>query len=152
MKLIGDSIQYIENHLLDDISVEDIAKHIGISSFYYQKGFSMLCGFTVSEYVRSRRLALAGNDLATSDAKVIDIALKYGYDSPDSFAKAFTRFHGVTPMAVALAWVLRYPAKMQAVIGTTKPSRVREAARACDFELTRKEWYEIYCSAGNVLP
>ena len=60
--------------------------------------------------------------------------------------------YDVTPMAVALAWVLRYPAKMQAVIGTTKPSRVREAARACDFELTRKEWYEIYCSAGNVLP
>ena len=60
--------------------------------------------------------------------------------------------YGVTPMAVALAWVLRYPAKMQAVIGTTKPSRVREAARACDFELTRKEWYEVYCSASNVLP
>lgn len=60
--------------------------------------------------------------------------------------------YGVTPMAVALAWVLRYPAKMQAVIGTTKASRVREAARACDLELTRKEWYEIYCSAGNVLP
>ncbi len=60
--------------------------------------------------------------------------------------------HGVAPMAVALAWVLRYPAKMQAVIGTTKPSRIREAARACDFELTRREWYEIYCSAGNVLP
>ena len=58
MKLIGDSIQYIENHLLDDISVEDIAKHIGISSFYYQKGFSMLCGFTVAEYIRNRRLAL----------------------------------------------------------------------------------------------
>ena len=63
MKLIGDSIQYIENHLLDDISVEDIAKHIGISSFYYQKGFSMLCGFTVAEYIRNRRLALAGNEI-----------------------------------------------------------------------------------------
>lgn len=100
MKLIGDSIQYIENHLLDDISVEDIAKHIGISSFYYQKGFSMLCGFTVAEYIRNRRLALAGNEIIGTDHTIIDIALKYGYDSPDSFTKAFTRFHGSTPTAV----------------------------------------------------
>ena len=100
MKLIGDSIQYIENHLLDDISVEDIAKHIGISSFYYQKGFSMLCGFTVAEYIRNRRLALAGNEIIGTDHAIIDIALKYGYDSPDSFTKAFTRFHGSTPSAV----------------------------------------------------
>ena len=57
----------------------------------------MLCGFTLGEYIRNRRLALAGNELAAGDGKVIDIALKYGYDSPDSFTKAFTRFHGVTP-------------------------------------------------------
>lgn len=57
----------------------------------------MLCGFTVSEYIRQRRLALAGSELISSDAKVIDIALKYRYDSPDSFTKAFTRFHGITP-------------------------------------------------------
>lgn len=100
MKLIGDSIQYIENHLLDDISVEDIAKHIGISSFYYQKGFSMLCGFTVAEYIRNRRLALAGNEVIGTDHIIIDIALKHGYDSPDSFTKAFTRFHGSTPTAI----------------------------------------------------
>ena len=60
----------------------------------------MLCGYTISEYIRNRRLSLAGNDLMYSDDKIIDIALKYGYDSPDSFTKAFTRFHGVTPTAV----------------------------------------------------
>ena len=59
---------------------------------------------------------------------------------------------GVTNTAVALAWILRYPGKTQAVIGTTKPSRIRESARACDFTLTRKEWYEIYIAAGNKLP
>ncbi|MBO5565528.1 MAG: aldo/keto reductase [Lachnospiraceae bacterium] len=58
----------------------------------------------------------------------------------------------VTPAAVALAWILRYPSKMQAVIGTTNPAHVREAAAAQTFELTRKEWYEIYLSAGNTLP
>lgn len=61
----------------------------------------MLCGFTVAEYVRNRKLALAGNYIATSNEKIIDIALKYGYDSPDGFTKAFTRFHGITPM---VAW------------------------------------------------
>jgi len=60
----------------------------------------MLCGFTVGEYIRQRRLSLAGSELVSTDKKVIDIALKYGYDSPDSFTKAFTRFHGATPTAV----------------------------------------------------
>lgn len=58
----------------------------------------------------------------------------------------------VTPGAVALAWILRYPAKMQAVIGTTKAERVRESAAACDFTLTREEWYELYKAAGRQLP
>lgn len=59
---------------------------------------------------------------------------------------------GVTPTAIVLAWILRYPAKMQAIIGTTKISRVQDSARACDIELSRKEWYEIYAAAGNQLP
>lgn len=59
---------------------------------------------------------------------------------------------GVTPTAIALAWILRYPAKMQAVIGTTKPARVRESAKAADITLTKKEWYELYLAAGNELP
>lgn len=99
METIGDAIQYVEDHITDELTVDMIADHVNISSFYFQKGFAMLCGFTVSEYIRNRRLALAGNDVATSDEKIIDIALKYGYDSPDSFTKAFTRFHGVTPTA-----------------------------------------------------
>ena len=59
--------------------------------------FGLLCGYTLGEYIRSRRLTLAGGELAGSSAKVIDVALKYGYDNPDSFARAFTRFHGITP-------------------------------------------------------
>lgn len=100
MESISKAVEYIENHVTEDITVEDVANHIHMSPFYFQKGFSMLCGFTVAEYMRNRRLALAGNELATGEAKVIDIALKYGYDSPDSFAKAFSRFHGITPSLV----------------------------------------------------
>lgn len=59
---------------------------------------------------------------------------------------------GVTPTAIALAWILRYPGRIQAVTGTTKPARIREAAKATEVTLTKKEWYEIYLSAGNELP
>ena len=88
MAIIGDSVQYIEEYITEDISAESIAKAVGVSPFYFQKGFTMLCGFSVAEYIRNRRLALAGNDLLITDEKVIDIAMKYGYDSPDSCTKA----------------------------------------------------------------
>lgn len=99
VKIIGNSIDFIEKNITEELTVNDIAKDVSVSPFYFQKGFVMLCGFTVAEYIRNRRLALAGNDIATSDEKIIDIALKYGYDTPDGFTKAFTRFHGVTPLA-----------------------------------------------------
>ena len=98
-KAISTAIEYIENNLTEDISAEDIAKQVNISPFYFQKGFSLLCGYTVTEYIRSRRLALAAVELVNG-AKVIDAAIKYRYDSPDSFAKAFCRFHGATPSMV----------------------------------------------------
>ncbi|MGN0113846.1 MAG: effector binding domain-containing protein [Acutalibacteraceae bacterium] len=98
--VIQSAVEYIEQHLADDISAEDVANFVHMSPFYFQKGFSMLCGYSVMEYIRNRRLALAGSELAASDVKVIDVALKYGYDSPDSFAKAFTRFHGISPSMV----------------------------------------------------
>ena len=97
---ITEAIDYIEDNITDELPIGDIADRAFISSFYFQKGFSMLCGFTVGEYIRLRRLSLAGGEIVSTDKKIIDIALKYGYDSPDSFTKAFTRFHGVTPSAV----------------------------------------------------
>lgn len=97
---ISRAIEYIENNLTNDITIENIANHLCISSFYFQKGFSMLCGYGVSEYIRNRKLSLAGYEVLHTDNRIIDIALKYGYDSPDSFTKAFTRFHGATPTEV----------------------------------------------------
>lgn len=97
---ISEAINYIEANLENDLKIEEIAQKAFSSSFCFQKSFSMLCGFTVGEYIRNRRLASAGNDLLTTDEKVTDIALKYGYGSIDSFTKAFARFHGVTPTAV----------------------------------------------------
>ena len=91
------SIDYIEQNLTKELDVGKIAKKAALSSFYYQRIFGAMCGMTVGEYIRERRMTLAAQELAGSDCKVIDIALKYGYDSPDSFTKAFQRFHGITP-------------------------------------------------------
>lgn len=96
---IGDAIGYMEEHITEELDMDMIANRAYLSPFYFQKGFSMLCGFTVGEYIRQRRLTLAGSELVFSNERIIDIAMKYGYDSPDSFTKAFTRFHGVTPSA-----------------------------------------------------
>ena len=100
LESIEEAIGYIESHLKDEFSIEDVASHVYMSSGYFQKAFSMLCGFTVSEYIRNRRLAESGMELLSSGEKIIDIALKYGYNSHDSFTKAFSRFHGATPSAV----------------------------------------------------
>lgn len=97
---ISKAIDYIEQNLDKDISINDISKQACISSYYFQKGFTMLCGYTVGEYIRNRRLSVSAYELINSDIKIIDLALKYGYDSPDSFTKAFTRFHGATPTSI----------------------------------------------------
>lgn len=91
------AIDYIEDNLTETIDYEKVAAQSFSSSYHFQRVFSILCGFTLGEYIRNRRLSLAGTELATSDAKILDIALKYGYESPDSFAKAFQKFHGVLP-------------------------------------------------------
>lgn len=96
---IQNAISYMEENLTEDIKVKDVAEKAYVSEFHFQRIFSALCGFSVGEYIRNRRMTLAAKELAASDVKVIDVAVKYGYDSPDSFAKAFTRFHGITPSA-----------------------------------------------------
>lgn len=141
MEIIGNSIQYMEDHITEDITVESVAKNAGVSSFYFQKGFAMLCGFSVSEYIRNRRLALAGNDLLVTDEKIIDIAMKYGYDSPDSFTKAFTRFHGVTPTAVR---------KDDVLLKSFAPLKIKislEGGYLMDYKIVKKEAFTVIANA-----
>ena len=87
------SIDYIEQHLADELDIEEISAKAALSPFYYQRIFGALCGMTAGDYIRARRMTLAAQELARTEAKVIDVAVKYGYDSPDSFTKAFLRFH-----------------------------------------------------------
>lgn len=97
IKGIQKAIDYTEAHLTEDIDFEAVAKEAYSSSFHFQRVFSIMCGFTLGDYIRMRRLSLAADDLIQGGEKVIDVALKYGYESPESFTRAFTRFHGVTP-------------------------------------------------------
>ena len=95
---IKKSIAFMETHLCDGISADDVAAEIFMSPFYFQRGFKILTEMTPAEYIRNRRLYLAALDVLGGKKKVIDIALKYRYETPESFARAFTRFHGVSPV------------------------------------------------------
>ena len=96
---IRKSIKYIEEHIKDNISAQDVAEQVYMAPIHFQKGFQVMTGYSVSEYIRNRRLYLAALDIK-ENAKVIDVAYDYGYETPESFTKAFTRFHGVTPSVV----------------------------------------------------
>lgn len=90
-------IEYIESHLTDEIDQDEIAKIACCSYYDVGRIFSLIAGINISDYIRKRRLTLAGMELKYNGAKVIDMALKYGYDSPISFARAFQTFHGFNP-------------------------------------------------------
>lgn len=97
---IRTAIDYMEEHLTDDISAQDVADEVYLSPFFLQRGFSLMTGYGIGEYIRNRRLYQAAVDLKHTDEKVIDIAFRYGYETPESFTKAFSRFHGATPSQV----------------------------------------------------
>ena len=92
------AIDFIEDNICDELSTEAIASQAYMSSFHFQHIFSVVCGVPIGEYIRNRRLTLAGIEIGCSGTKIIDIAFKYGYESPESFSRAFTRFHGISPM------------------------------------------------------
>jgi AraC family transcriptional regulator len=97
---MNDCINYIEENLQEKIEQDHLA-HIALSSkFHFQRMFHIVTGFTVADYIRRRRLTLAAQELMNPDTKVIDVALRYGYETPESFSKAFRKTHGVSPSAV----------------------------------------------------
>ena len=97
VQLIQQAITYMEEHICENINYADVAKSVHMSSYNFHRTFSFIVGMTANEYIRKRRLTLAAMELQTTDISVIDAAYKYGYESPESFSKAFSRFHGSTP-------------------------------------------------------
>ncbi len=99
-KAILKAVDYIEEHITEKIDYEEVAKQAYSSCYHFQKIFSITCGFTLGEYIRRRKLSLAGNELLNEKAKVIDVAFKYGYETPESFSRAFYKYHGIMPSKV----------------------------------------------------
>ncbi|WP_346846696.1 MULTISPECIES: AraC family transcriptional regulator [unclassified Clostridium] len=100
IKDINNAIEYIEDNLGSNISIDEIAKVAFTSRYHFQRMFHALTGVTLTEYIRNRRITLAGEELSSKDVKIIDVAAKYGYESPDAFTKAFQRLHGSTPSMI----------------------------------------------------
>lgn len=90
-------IDYIDEHLDEELNIDELAKSIYTSKYYFQKMFVLLCGCTVGEYIRNRRMTTAGIVVQNETTSIIDIAIKFRYETNESFTRAFTRFHEVTP-------------------------------------------------------
>ena len=93
------AIEYIEDNLAGEIDLNEAAKVACCSTFHFQRIFFAVNGLTPVEYARRRRLTLAARELSSGNSKIIDIAMKYGYESPDAFTRAFRQLHGITPQA-----------------------------------------------------
>ncbi|WP_227397072.1 AraC family transcriptional regulator [Jeotgalibacillus aurantiacus] len=91
------SIDYIEDHLLEELSTERIAQQANVSPFHFQRMFTLLTNMPVGEYIRKRRLTLAAHEIVRDQIKIIDAAYKFGYDTPEAFSKAFKKQHGLSP-------------------------------------------------------
>ncbi|RFZ75703.1 AraC family transcriptional regulator [Lacrimispora amygdalina] len=94
---MNNALSYIEEHLIEDIDYSKVSKIAYCSEYHFKRMFSFLSGLSLSEYIRRRRLTLAALDLKDRDLRIIDIAVKYGYNSADSFSRAFHSMHGILP-------------------------------------------------------
>lgn len=130
------AIDYVEEHITEPIDYEEAAKRAYSSSFHFQRVFSTICGYSLGDYIRFRRLSLAGSELAQGDAKVIDTALKYGYDTPESFSRAFTRFHGVAPSQAKCGANLKSFSRLSVKL-------ILSGGNKMDYRMEKKEAFEV---------
>jgi AraC family transcriptional regulator len=97
LKNLNKAMSYIEEHLDGEVTLKEAARHALCSEYHFQRMFSYLSGYTLAEYIRRRRLTCAAAELRDKELRVMDTALKYGYQSPDAFTRAFKEYHGITP-------------------------------------------------------
>ena len=136
IKLFNDTVNYIETVLDGEIDEKKISSLSGYSYPMFSRLFSMLTETTLSEYIRSRRLTEAAIDLRDTDEKVIDIAMKYGYESPDAFGAAFKKFHGFTPSEVKEG----KPFKLVSII---RLALSVQGGRSMDIKIEKKQAFKV---------
>lgn len=137
------ALDYTESHLTQEIDYEEVAKQACSSSFHFQRMFTMLCGFSLGDYIRMRRLSLAADELFRSNDKVIDVALKYGYDTPESFTRAFSRFHGITPTQARHGSNIKSFSRLSVKL-------ILSGGNTMDYRIEAKEAFKIICKKKQV--
>lgn len=137
------AIDYVEANLTEKIDIEEVAEKAYSSSFHFQRVFSVMCGFSIGDYVRMRRLSLAGEELSKGNAKIIDVALKYGYDTPESFSRAFTRFHGVSPSDAKRGGKVRIFTPLSVKLILTGGSKM-------DYRIEKRDAFRVVCKRKRV--
>lgn len=129
LKELNQVIDYIENHLTDELPLESISEYAGVSDFHFRKIFFYLSGLTLSEYIKNRRLSEANKDLLNGE-KVTDVAFKYGYQSVDGFTRAFKKWSGFLPSDVIKTGITKSFPKLSFVItvkgGTSMEFRIED--------------------------
>lgn len=137
------AIDYTEEHLTENINMEEAAKAAASSLFHFQRIFSMLTGFTLGDFIRMRRLSLAAQELCKSRSRIIDTALKYGYDSPESFTRAFTRFHGITPSEVKKGANAKSFSRLSVKL-------ILSGGNLMDYRIEKKDSFKLICKRKHV--
>lgn len=134
---MNNALEYIEENIDKDITSDEIAKAAYSSKFHFLRMFNMLTGMTLGEYIRGRRLSLAGKDALSSNMKICDIAYKYGYETPESFTKAFKKLHGISPSQAR-----KKEQKLKAVPPISFQITVKGEKRM-DYKIVKKEEFKI---------
>lgn len=137
------ALDYTEAHLTEDIDYAEIAKQALSSAFHFQRMFGIVCGFSLGDYIRMRRLSLAAEDLQRKEVKVIDVALKYGYENPESFSRAFMRYHGVTPTAAKRGETVKSFSRLSVKL-------ILSGGNTMDYRIEKKDAFKIICRKKQV--
>lgn len=137
------AIDYVEANITEEIDYEEAARQAYSSSFHFQRVFGILCGMSLGDYIRMRRLSLAGEELSRGNAKIIDIALKYGYDTPESFSRAFTRFHGISPSETKRGGKVQIFTPLSVKLTLTGGSKM-------DYRIEKRDAFQVVCKRKRV--
>lgn len=140
---IQGAIDYVEENITEEIDFEEVAKQAFSSSFHFQRVFGILCGFSLGDYIRMRRLSLAGEELSKGNVKIIDIAMKYGYDTPESFSRAFTRFHGIAPSEAKHGGKVKIFTPLSVKLTLTGGSKM-------DYRIEKRDTFQVVCKRKRV--
>lgn len=140
---IQSAIDYVEANLTGEIDYEEAAKRACSSPFHFQRVFGILCGFSLGDYIRMRRLSLAGEELSKGGGKIIDIALKYGYDTPESFSRAFTRFHGIAPSEAKRGGRVKIFTPLSMKLSLSGGSKM-------DYRIEKRDAFQVVCKRKSV--